>query len=220
MSEVRVPYRDRGARLVDAVPELARELPAGTERDTFRAIAFEALTDDSGATVGDLLARLEASTPEQRRRFVDAAREAIGAESLSRIEDRAAFEAMQAALPKGRDPRGTFQACHAPGCEAVPIGPTGLPEPVRAKRWYCRQHEGKAQPGDLEEPEDANPRLGPTFQLLPSRAEQARIAAEDDRRREAWRQERERQEDEARRIAQLEAEYRQSLKPPAGFGPP
>jgi hypothetical protein len=73
MSDViRVPFRDRADSLAD-VADNARALPAGEDRAVVRGLVLNGATDGL-ATAGDLLDRIEAATPAERRVMLDGAR--------------------------------------------------------------------------------------------------------------------------------------------------
>ena len=76
MSEIRIPFRDRNDHL-STVADSARTL--STDED--RAVARQLVLDGSASgltTVGQLLDRLEAASPTERRTMLDDARAAAG----------------------------------------------------------------------------------------------------------------------------------------------
>jgi hypothetical protein len=63
--QIRIPHRDRDAPLAD-LGDLVRHLPDPAERAVARQLAVDAAADGC-RTVGDLLDRLESSSPGARR---------------------------------------------------------------------------------------------------------------------------------------------------------
>jgi hypothetical protein len=188
---IRVPYWSRDDSLIDVAAE-ATNLP-NEDRRVVQHLVLEAHVagDDR---VGHLLDRLSAMKRQERRQVLDDAREACGLERSEDIDSREAFEHRNRTLPRGRDRLGRcFQVCHAEGCTVHPVGPSGEWIPHPAARWFCEAHRDQAEPGDLDPPDDLEPRINPaTMQVLPSRAEcerlereQQRLREEDDRRNRA-----------------------------------
>jgi len=222
MTEIRIPFRDPGERLVSAVPDLSHALDSEEDRAVFRALAIDTLSDNPDATAGDLVGRFEALDTADRRQLVNRARESVALPTLDELESRRRFELAQPAGPPKRDERGlALQGCHAAGCQALPLDALGLPEGVVDRRWFCDVHKHQAGPEDHLPPDDAAPRVDGHFGLLPSRAEQELQITEDQRRREQFRAEQEVSAAENERIQKLEDEYRRTPRSdwPPNFGP-
>jgi hypothetical protein len=104
-----------------------------------------------------------------------------------------------------------------PNCLTYPLSDQGVPVPSAAARWFCEQHEGLAEPGDLDPPEDLYPRIDfATMKLLPSKA-----VEEQERRQWEHHLEEQRKRDEAKRqdgerLRKLEEEW-QLAHPPVFF---
>jgi hypothetical protein len=101
MSELRIPHRDRSDP-VSSVGELARHLESPDEAATVRAL----VTDAAGAgstTVGDLLDRLGALDPRERRALVDRAQHAAGVPSKAAADSWAAHRERDRILSAAAD---------------------------------------------------------------------------------------------------------------------
>jgi hypothetical protein len=151
MAELKLPYRDRGQDLLSAIDD-ARELD-GEDREIACRLMTDAVLHEGKQTVGELLGDLERATREERRELVDRARSQAGLPSLASVEFEAEQRRREAAAGPQRDTEGkTHQGCHADGCSVLPISrTTGAPVAVRARRWYCPQHEHLAAPGDMDD---------------------------------------------------------------------
>jgi hypothetical protein len=218
--EVQIPFRNRSQPLdAEAISDLPRALDDREARAVTREILFEAATTGI-ETVGGVLDRLEAASPADRRRLVNSAREVAGFQTLDRIEGDREFELMQAALPRGRDEQGSIRVCAAPDCGAIPTDRFGAPMAVRDRRWWCPRHADYAGPDDHLSPDDLEPRIDPTTMgLLPSRAEEARLAAVEERRRRRFEEEKAARRAEAEQLDRIESQYRRTadLPPVAGL---
>ena len=153
MSDViRVPFRDRADSLAD-VADNARALPAGEDRAVVRGLVLNGATDGL-ATAGDLLDRIEAATPAERRVMLDGARTRAGLPSLAEIDAQRARRVRAPMIPDSppRDAAGcAIQVCPAEGCGRYPLSPvSGATIPVAARKWWCPEHEHLAAPGELE----------------------------------------------------------------------
>jgi hypothetical protein len=158
--------------------------------------------------IGDALDHLERMSRPARRELVDGVCEDLGYETISRREFDAELRRRQANAPPRRDGDGrSLQICHEPGCSVQPLGPTGAPVPVVAKRWWCEQHRHLAALGDLE-PWQSGLRWTPgargVIDLEEQAAEAQRIEAELARRaaRRAEEQARRRIEDQEARAVE------------------
>jgi hypothetical protein len=149
---IRVPFRDRGDTLAD-VADHARALPAGEDRAVVRGLVLNGATAGL-ATAGDLLDRIEAATPAERRVMLDGARARAGLPSLAEIDAQRARHVRAPMIPDSppRDAAGcAIQVCPGEGCGRYPLSPvSGATVPVAARKWWCPEHEHLAGPGDLE----------------------------------------------------------------------
>lgn len=84
--QISIPHRSAEDPLA-SVAEAAHVLPADEAR-VVRRLVLGALVDGTAATVGDLLDRLEAMSPGERRKVLDDARVKAGLESASELEFR------------------------------------------------------------------------------------------------------------------------------------
>jgi len=200
---IRVPVRDPDDPISDVVVDAFSLQPE--ERDVVHELASEAIL--SGCqTTGDLLQSLTGASVGERRTMLDNARAAAGLETATAIDDEATFNRHQDAARRrssGRDAAGNvLQGCAAEGCAAMPIGPTGMPEPVADRCWWCPEHRHLAGPDDHLPPDDVAT-MDPNFMLIPPPSTQRAMQAEDERHRaEHERRVRDRQaEAEAIRIA-------------------
>ncbi|MGH2963813.1 MAG: hypothetical protein ACRDMH_00310 [Solirubrobacterales bacterium] len=220
---IRIPWRSRDEPLDgQAIEELPRALP-----DSERPVARQLLVEARGAgaeTVGDALDLFGRATAAERRAYAEAARLATGAPTLDEEDKRLAsirasrFPSPPPA-PLRRDANGeAIQTCHADGCEVVSTTKEGALQPVAAKRWWCAIHVGEAAAGDMEPYEEVIrvDRFG--FPVMREEVQEhyARQYADAE---EQLRGDAEARDDEQERLANLEADYRSGLRPPAGFGP-
>lgn len=149
--EIRFAYQGRDQPLADALAD-QRALPVD-ERPVARALLLELATERGIDTAGDALDLLERATPGQRRRLLDAARQAAGLETTGSIDAEQAHQARVRGLrglPERDELGRAWQVCAALGCTATPQGATGAPLPVAARRWWCGEHEHLAGEHDLE----------------------------------------------------------------------
>jgi hypothetical protein len=83
--QVAIPYRDRAETLdADAISDLPMA-QGGEERAVVRSILVNARLNGA-ETVGDMLDRLDAAAPAERRRIVDRARAKNGLTTFAEIE--------------------------------------------------------------------------------------------------------------------------------------
>ena len=86
--EIHIPHRSPAEPLT-AVADYARELPTDEDRTVVRHLVLgEVLSDDSAATVGEFLDKLEKASPAERRERLDAARAKAGLDTASDTELR------------------------------------------------------------------------------------------------------------------------------------
>jgi hypothetical protein len=196
---IQIPYRHRDDD-IDEVAFAARALPDADDRAVLTELVVSARLDGC-RSAGDLLDRIAGATAVQRRRMLDDAREAIGLERSEDIDRRERFEMTQqmaARRSNGRDASGAADAgCAAEGCNAMPLGSTGLPERVTDRLWWCPAHRHLAGPDDHLPPHDVT-RIGPHFEEIPAPSIQRRMEAEDEQRRQ--------EEEKRRRDRHAEAE--------------
>ncbi|MGH2964306.1 MAG: hypothetical protein ACRDMH_02850 [Solirubrobacterales bacterium] len=220
---IRIPWRSRDEPLDgQAIEELPRALP-----DSERPVARQLLVEARGAgaeTVGDALDLFGRATAAERRAYAEAARLATGAPTLDEeARQRASIVAsrfpMEAPAPPQRDAEGkAIQQCHAEGCENVSTSREGALRPVADRRWFCPAHEHLAAPGDDEPIPEGIPidRFGQPMMREEVQEHHARQYADAE---EQLRGDAAARDDEQERLANLEADYRSGLRPPAGFGP-
>ncbi len=95
MTEIRIPYRSRDDTL-PAVADAARAL-TGDDRTVVRQIVLDAAASGL-ATAGDLLDRLQAGSPAERRALLDRARSSAGLPTASALAAKASHEAQSRAM--------------------------------------------------------------------------------------------------------------------------
>ncbi len=155
--EIPIPHRDRSQPLIDAIEDLRQAPLKPQERDLAREVLTDALLERGEREIGEVLDRLDRASPDQRRAVRDRARAQLGLVDSGTAEVRERVEAANRTLRPGRDTSGkAIQMC--PECGAMSSGPSGIPEPVLAKRWHCDAHKHLAEPGDLDPPD-----LDPVF---------------------------------------------------------
>jgi hypothetical protein len=217
-------FRDRDQHLAEVLAD-QHALPRD-ERPVARAVLLELATEPGIDTAGDALDRLEAASPDERRRMLDQARAAAGLRPTGEIDRDRRWEAMQASLPlSGRPPRDeagyTHQSCAEPGCRAFPVDPTtGAMAKTNAKRWRCEEHRAGHEQ-DME-PWTRTLRYGRSGQPIWDNDNEA----EDEAKRvehELERARKRREQIQAERRAEVEgfrrhaAAVRDHYRPPAGF---
>jgi hypothetical protein len=210
-----VAHRRRDDSLLD-VAGAARVLE-GEDRAVARELAMQAVIDDGLRTAGQLIDRLEAAAPEERRAMLDRARQSAGLPSIGEVEEQRRFEAANQAARLRAGASSAWQICGEPSCTRIPVNELGAPIPVDVRRWWCEQHLDLAAEGDLE-PRGSGVRLSPSGALVPvDEGEEARnSAAAESRRRlhEARLAERQREASEhAEHRRAREAELRRLLPP-------
>jgi hypothetical protein len=149
--QIRIPFNDRSEPLgAAAFDELPRYLSHPDEQRVTRYLLLQAWLDGL-KTVGDVLDRLEESTPESRRRLLNEARLEAGLPTTEQVEQREAVEQAQQ-LARGRGAKSSpWQLCHADGCNAIPMNELGVPVASRAVKYWCPRHRHLAGEGDLQE---------------------------------------------------------------------
>jgi hypothetical protein len=152
--QIRIPHRGRDEPLT-SVASNCRHLPA-PERDVARQIVFDGLAAGE-RTAAELLDRLAAIEPVDRRRLLDAARIEAGQATTDTLAARARQEAAtKAGTQRARDD-SPWRLCagrQADGtpCNSLPTNSLGIPVPVSVRKWFCSEHAGQAQAGDMEAP--------------------------------------------------------------------
>jgi hypothetical protein len=212
---LRIPHRDRHEAL-DA--KSIWELPRALNDPDERAVAREYLVvirTCGGRTVGQALDVIESCDTADRRLFLDGCRKLAGLPLTKEVDDKAAYERVNAA---GRACGNPFlQRCHHPDCDRVPLTETGSLAETKVRRWHCAEHAHLAQPGDLE---DRPPpwRYSPSGAIVEvNEAEKAReAAAAKSRRRQLEEQAAERKVEaaERRQHQQAIADETRRLVPP------
>ncbi|HZA59381.1 MAG TPA: hypothetical protein VE401_08390 [Solirubrobacterales bacterium] len=139
--------------------------------------------------------------------MLDRARDQLGLPDVETVIVREKIEAGNRALRPGRDAEGkVIQMC--PECGAVSSGPTGIPEPVADRKWWCASHKHLAGADDHLPPEDLDPVFDArTMSIRPNPAELERLRAEDERRAEEDRERNERRQAEAEAIKAARERY-------------
>src|SRR5215218_10446999 len=156
--EIRIPFADRSESLVDVIGHMG-DLPV-EDRDVVREIVVSARLDGMH-TAGELLDRLEAMEPHERRELLDAARGAVGLEPTSTVDARVPTMAITVSDDPG------VQACHYPGCSQIPVTSYGAIRLVDSKRWHCPEHEAYAKSGDMDPPPPPW-RYSPSGSIIPN----------------------------------------------------
>ena len=138
---ISIPFVSRSDSL-PAVADAARALPEGDDRAVARQIVLRGMTSGM-TTAGDLVDRLAAMSPAERRALLDQAR--VGAGLPSTAETSAAAARMVRAQMINDDARDeigrALQVCAQVGCKNFPIDPvTGAHAPHAARRWWCSEH--------------------------------------------------------------------------------
>ena len=82
---LQIPYRERSDPLTD-VAEASRELPTDEERAVVRQLVLGEIVGGSATTAGELLDKIKAASPAERRELLDTARTKAGLKSASDIE--------------------------------------------------------------------------------------------------------------------------------------
>jgi hypothetical protein len=200
------------------------------QRAIFRQIAFDTLFEGGiETTAGDVLARIENASVEQRREIVDKARTSAGLETIAEIEKRRELVEATRWPPPPPPPSGpqrdeygrAILECAAEDCSEVARDPSGFPTLSNATRFWCPKHRHLAEPGDDEPFRDwvrldaaGRPRMRPEAE-----AHYARVY---EREAAKWRAHRAAKKREAEKLERLRAEYLEAHppKPPAWFGPP
>jgi hypothetical protein len=155
-------------------------------------------------SVGEVVRSVEAMTPYERKSVADRIRRRLG---LKTSGVKAMEEASRLARAKAADV-STWQLCAV--CGAIPTKELGVPIEVSCRRYFCPEHEGMAQPGDLA-PRDTQWRYSPSGAIVevnPAEVAREEAQAESRRRRHEQRlaerefeAERMRREEEARDAA-------------------
>ena len=78
-----------------------------------RQLVLDEIQHGSATTAGELIDKVEAETPEQRRLRLDRAREGAGLESTVELERRQRFELDQQGGRARAGQESSLQVCHA-----------------------------------------------------------------------------------------------------------
>jgi hypothetical protein len=227
MGQLRIPHRNLDQPLAEALSDLPRHLPDAEDRAVARHLLRDAASSPGFETVGDLLDHVEQASPEQRREIADAAREACGLTTMSKIEEHRELAratswpptAPTAAGPKrAADGKAVFP-CAASGCERFSSGSLGEPQRINVRRWWCSEHRHLAQPGD-DEPVKDTIRIGRGGGLRMTAEAQEHYASEYERVRRAGRKRTEERSAAAAAIEKIEERYRREAKLPPVAGVP
>jgi hypothetical protein len=113
--QINIPFRDRSAPLTD-VAEAARALQNDEERAVVRQLVLGEITGGTATTAGELLDKLEAASPGERRQMLDAARVKARLPTTETVEARRKVEAASAAahVKMARNP-GPLRLAVRPG---------------------------------------------------------------------------------------------------------
>ena len=193
-----------------------------------RRVTAQLLLTARDATVGDLRARLEAASSEERRELLDRTREAVGLPTSKVVEERQASEFHNRPRPTQlRDGAGRVQAiCGEPTCPRFlpgEMGP-GSFKWVDCRRWWCEQHRAGHE-SDLE------PYTGPRLAWSMSgvsivdldeaeaEAERQRAEAESRRRQREVREAQRRHDAEKLGAYERAADERMRAEHPRGLRP-
>jgi hypothetical protein len=201
-----VPYRSRDETPREALTGNAVAAIADPEERRVAAqILLDSVADPNVRTVGDLLDRVEAATPDQRRAMLDGARRRAGLATTGRIEAMEAFEAASSRSSAGA--RSEYPICAAPECRSFPVNDIGAHARTNVRRWWCAAHKHLAEPGDME-PRTSGVRYSSSGALefadeVEAEGQRARVEAESRRRQREVREAQRREEGE--RLAELEA---------------
>jgi hypothetical protein len=148
--QLHIPHRNLDEPLnAAAIEELPHALPPGDERLVVRQLLLDARSGGI-ETVGALLADVERSDPARRRFLLDRARAGVGLAPSHKVEaaERLAAATHEAEVRAAAS--SVWQTCAEPSCSAVPLTAAGSVAPSTVKRWFCREHEELAAPGDLQ----------------------------------------------------------------------
>jgi hypothetical protein len=204
---IHIPHRDRSDPLT-AVAGAVRHLPAG-DREPMRALALQAMARGA-RTAGDLIDQISAMTPAERRKLLDSARAEAGLPPTAAVDTHR--EISRVNVPQG------LQACHGPGCSAIPTTETGSWRAVRTRRWFCERHRHLATAADLVD-RGSGVRLTESGVLVPDAPDDSEQATAESRRRRQQGQRADREKDLAEHEAlergrrdQLRAELPDHLK--------
>jgi hypothetical protein len=209
--------------------QACRDVPDEADRRLARAV----LTDLSNAgvdTFGAAEDLLDRADETELRRRLDTAREKIGLEPTTAIEQRRAVARAGRDDPPHlplsgpvRDSNGAaLQRCAAPNCSTWNSNAEGALVPTNVRRFWCEQHTDQAGEGDLDPWTPPPIRVGPNGLPMVSEETEAHERAHNEKiaKREAERSRKAKEElrQERERIAALEEHHRKPL--PAGWGPP
>jgi hypothetical protein len=144
------------------------------------------ITGGQATTAGDLIDKLKAASPDERRGMLDAARVKAGLPTTAEVEGRQRYEAACATARAQGAAQSPWQLCHADACNAAPVNHLGAPVPVDVIRWFCAAHIDQAAPGDMA-PRGSGLRIAPSGAIVPvdDPAEHAKQAAAAESRRRA-----------------------------------
>jgi hypothetical protein len=112
---IQIPYRDRSDPL-STVADAARSLPADQDRAVARQLVLDGARDGL-VTAGDLLDRLDAMSPEERRALLDQTRSEVGLPTASAIDASRRYDEQSRVL--------SIASASAPPLRLA-VGPAGL----------------------------------------------------------------------------------------------
>ena len=176
---IHIPHRDRDESLIDVAGH-ARMLDA-EDRDVTRQVVLDArLAGDR--TAGDLIDRLAAMEPVERRQMLDIARVECGLEPTAAVDARERSTAAKiGSAPASGNP--LLHSCSAAKCRAIPQTEAGAWREVNVRRWWCEQHRHLAGEDDMR-PVPLPWKLSPSGSLIPNdEADEASEAARVESRR-------------------------------------
>jgi hypothetical protein len=150
--EIRLPIRDRSEPLnAHAFSDLPNALPEDHEREMARQLLLEGRVEHGFGTVGEVADWLEKLDGPARRRVLNRLRQHVGLLTTAEVEQQQRFEAANENARLTSAKESPWRFCSAEGCNRIPLDEvTGAPVPTDVRRWWCRAHRDRAQPGDME----------------------------------------------------------------------
>jgi len=192
--QIQIPFADRTESLVDVAAH-ARTLETDESRATVRQLVLDARLEGD-RTAGDLLDRLAAMEPVERRQMLDIARVECGLEPTAEVDARERSTAATIGMAPGSG-NPLLHSCSAAKCREIPRTEAGAWREVNVRRWWCEQHRHLAGEDDMR-PVPLPWKLSPSGSLIPNdEADEASEAA----RVESRRAELAARDDESRAIA-------------------